>query len=82
MRAAVSIPRSPTSTTRASPKRCRSFATWLATVRGSLVDPSNTSTATGQPAPVHSRPKTICKLPFFLSRLCPRLASGQCVPST
>ena len=60
MRAAVSIPRSPTSTTCCKPNRSRIFATWLVTVSGSTVEPSKTSTATGQPSAVHSSPKTIC----------------------
>ena len=77
MRAAVSMPRSPTNITRSSPKRSRSLATCGATVLGSAVEPSKTSTATGQPADVHSRPKTICKVPFLPSRLCPRWANGQ-----
>ena len=49
MRAAVSMPRSPTSTTRCKPKRVRIFSTWQATVLGSDVEPSKTSTASGQP---------------------------------
>ena len=69
MRAAVSIPRSPTSTTCCKPNRSRIFATWLATVSGSAVEPSKTSTATGQPSAVHSSPKTICSVPFLPSRL-------------
>ena len=81
IRAAVSMPRSPTSTTRCKPKRVRSLSTWQATVFGSLVEPSKTSTATGQPAAVHNRPKTICKVPCLPSRLCPRCANGQWVPS-
>ena len=82
MRAAVSIPRSPTSTTCCKPNRSRIFATWLVTVSGSTVEPSKTSTATGQPSAVHSSPKTICNVPFLPSRLYPCWASGQCVPST
>ena len=82
MRAAVSMPRSPTRTTRWRPKRERILSTWLATVRGSLVEPSKTSTATGQPVAVHNKPKTICRVPFLPSRLWPRRASTQCVPST
>ena len=62
MRAAVSMPRSPTSTTCRKPTRSRSVATWLATVSGSAVEPSKTLTATGQPSAVHSRPKTICSV--------------------
>jgi hypothetical protein len=47
--AAVSIPRSPTSTTRVRANRFLSLLTWLATVFGSPVLPSNTSMATGTP---------------------------------
>ena len=61
----------PTSTTRLSPKRLRILSTWAATVLGSLVEPSNTWTATGQPAAVHSTPNTICRLPRLPSRLWP-----------
>ena len=50
MRASVSIPRSPTSTTRERAKRWRSFSMWTPTVLGSAVLPSNTSTATGHPS--------------------------------
>ena len=67
MRAAVSMLRSPTSTTCCKPNRSRIFATWLATVIESAVEPSKTSTATGQPSAVHSRPKTICNVPFLPS---------------
>ena len=81
MRAAVSMPRSPTSTTRCKPKRVRIFSTWQATVLGSDVEPSKTSTASGQPSAVHNRPKTICNVPGLPSRLYPRWASGQWVPS-
>src|SRR6201999_2259724 len=56
IRAEVSMPRSPTSTTRERPKRCLSLLTWLVSVAGSAVLPSNTSTATGSPSRVHSRP--------------------------
>ena len=65
MRAAVHIPRSPTSTTRWRPKRVRILSTCAATVWGSLVEPSKTSTATGHPVAVQSRPKTICSVPFL-----------------
>ena len=62
MRAAVSIPRSPTSTTCCKPNRSRIFATWLVTVSGSTVEPSKTSTATGQPSAVHDRqPSTVAE---------------------
>ena len=44
-------------------------ATCPDTVAGSLVLPANTSTATGQPSPAHSKPKVICFLPFLPSRL-------------
>ncbi len=50
MRAWVIIPRSPTSTTRVSPKRWRSLSIWVATVVGSPVFPLNTSTATVHPS--------------------------------
>jgi len=56
MRAAVIMPRSPTSTRRSSLKRALSLATWLASVEGSPILPSNTSTATGQPSAVHMSP--------------------------
>jgi hypothetical protein len=69
MRAAVSMPRSPTRTTDWSWKRVRSFSTWLATVEGSPVLPAKTSTARGQPRESVSRPKTICKRPRLPSRL-------------
>jgi hypothetical protein len=69
IRAAVIMPRSPTSTTRLSWKRWRSFSIWAASVVGSAVLPSNTSTATGQPSAAHSRPKTICGLSRCPSRL-------------
>ena len=48
--AAVSMPRSPASTTLVSPKRSLSFSTWLATVAGSPVFPLKTSMATGMPS--------------------------------
>ena len=69
MRAEVSMPRSPTRTRRARPKRSRSLSTWVATVFGSLVLPSKTSTAMGQPSGEHSSPKTIWSLSFLPSRL-------------
>ena len=50
MRAWVIMPRSPTSTTWSSAKRCLSFSIWAASVIGSAVLPSNTSIATGQPS--------------------------------
>ena len=49
------------------------MSTCAATVLGSLVEPSKTSTATGQPVAVQSRPKTICSVPFLRSRLWPAL---------
>ena len=58
MRAAVSMPRSPTSTTRLSPKRRRSLSTWAGTVAGSAVLPAHTSAETGRPAASHSRHAT------------------------
>jgi hypothetical protein len=56
IRALVNIPRSPTSTTRSSAKRCFNLTIWAASVAGSAVLPSNTSTATGKPSRVQSRP--------------------------
>ena len=58
--ALVIMPRSPTSTTRFSSKRPFSLSICAASVFGSAVSPSNTSTATGQPSAAHSTPKTIC----------------------
>ena len=55
-RAAVSMPRSPTSTTRVSPNRSLTLLTWVATVVGSPVLPSNTSMATGTPSLLVSSP--------------------------
>ena len=81
MRAPVSMPRSPTSTTRLRPKRPLILSTCAATVFGSLVEPEKTSTATGKPSAVHSNPNTICAVPFLPSRLWPRCASGQQCPS-
>ena len=81
MRAAVSMPRSPTRISRSRPKRCRTFVRAAVTVFGSPVLPSNTSTATGQPSPFVSTPNTICSLSRFPSRECPNLASGQRRPS-
>ena len=49
-RAAVSIPRSPASTTLVIPNRSLTLVTWLATVVGSPVFPANTSIATGMPS--------------------------------
>ena len=66
--ASVSIPRSPTSTTRESPKRWRSFATCAPTVLGSAVLPANTSTDTGHPSRAHNNPNSICSLPRLPSR--------------
>jgi transposase len=54
---------------------------WAATVAGSAVLPSNTSTATGKPSAAHSRPITSCGRSPRLSRLSPWLASGQQRPS-
>src|SRR6185503_12302441 len=53
MRALVSMPRSPTKHTRASPNRVLSLAIWAARVFGSAVLPSNTSMAIGIPAGEH-----------------------------
>ena len=49
-RAAVSMPRSPTSTTRVSPNRSLTLSIWAATVAGSPVLPGKTSMATGMPS--------------------------------
>jgi hypothetical protein len=43
------MPRSPTSTTRRKPERCRSLSICTLIVVGSAVSPENTSTAIGQP---------------------------------
>ncbi len=67
MRASVIRPRSETITILSSEKRSRSFCTWAFRVVGSAVLPSNTSTATGHPSRLQSRPKTIWTLPLFLS---------------
>ena len=48
-RAAVSMPRSPTSTTLVIANRSLTLVTWLATVVGSPVFPAKTSIATGMP---------------------------------
>ena len=77
MRALVSMPRSPTNTNRCRPKRSRSLSTCAATVLGSAVLPGNTSTATGQPSALVSKPQTICGLPLRSSREWPKRASGQ-----
>ena len=55
-RAAVSMPRSPTSTTWVMPNRSLTLVTWLATVVGSPVLPANTSIATGMPSGEVSSP--------------------------
>ena len=70
IRASVIMPRSPTSTTRESLKRWRSFLIWDPSVLGSAVFPSNTSTATGHPARLHKSQKTI----WFLRRNLPYTA--------
>ena len=59
MRASVSMPRSPTNTTRSRPKRRRRASICEGTVAGSAVEPSKTSTATGQPSRLHRRPNSI-----------------------
>ena len=51
-----------------SPKRVRSLSICAPRVAGSAVSPAKTSTATGQPSALHSRPKTICALPRLPSR--------------
>ena len=68
MCASVSIPRSPTSTTRSRAKRRRSLSSYAPTVRGSAVLPSKTSTATGHPSRLHSSPNTICSFSRLPSR--------------
>src|SRR4249920_544422 len=60
IRAEVIMPRSPTSATCDSLKRRLSLSICLRIVCGSLVLPSNTSTATGVPSGAHSNPYTIC----------------------
>ena len=55
-RAAVSMPRSPTSTTLVIPNRSLTLVTWAATVAGSPVLPLNTSIATGMPSGEVSSP--------------------------
>ena len=55
-RAAVSMPRSPTSTTLVIPNRSLTLVTWAATVLGSPVLPANTSMATGMPSGEVSSP--------------------------
>jgi hypothetical protein len=55
-RAAVSMPRSPTSTTFVSPNRSLSLSAWLAAVVGSPVLPAKTSMATGMPSLLVSSP--------------------------
>src|ERR1019366_5770313 len=66
MRASVIMPRSPTTTTRLSLKRSFSLLIWLATVAGSAVLPSNTSTAPGHPSEAHTNPMTSCGLGPFV----------------
>ena len=60
IRAEVIMPRSPTSATCESLKRRLSLSICSRIVCGSLVLPSNTSTATGVPSGAHSNPYTIC----------------------
>ena len=55
-RAAVSMPRSPTSTTFSIPNRSLTLVTWAATVVGSPVLPLKTSMATGMPSLLVRRP--------------------------
>ena len=55
-RAAVSMPRSPASTTRVMPNRSLTRVTWAATVFGSPVLPAKTSMATGTPSLLVSSP--------------------------
>ena len=55
-RAAVSMPRSPTSTTLVMANRSLTLVTWLFTVVGSPVLPLNTSIATGMPSGEVSSP--------------------------
>src|SRR6516165_1590264 len=62
-------------------QKVRTFCTCGASVVGSPVLPSNTSTATGHPSALHRSPKTICSLWPFPSRSWPNCASGQVRPS-
>ena len=55
-RAAVSMPRSPASTTWLIANRSLTLVTWLATVAGSPVLPAKTSIATGMPSLLVSSP--------------------------
>ncbi len=57
-----------------------SFWMWDASVAGSLVLPSNTSTATGQPTALHTRTHTISTFPFLRLRACLNCAKGQVRP--
>ncbi len=58
MRASVIMPRSPTNVIRFSPKRFCTRSSADPTVWGSDVLPANTSTATGTPCGVASRPSS------------------------
>ncbi len=71
------MPRSPTQAICPMPKRSLSLLTCAATVAGSAVLPLNTSTAIGQPAALHTKPKTICGSSRLPSRESPRAASSQ-----
>jgi hypothetical protein len=80
MRAVVIMPRSRTSTMFSSAKVSFTAVTAAVNAVGSALFPSNTRTATGQPAGSVSTAYSICGRFFFPSREYPRLASGQCVP--
>ncbi len=73
-RAEVSMPRSPTITTRLRPKRWRTLSSCGPSVVGSPVLPSKTSTATGQPSRHRkTEPKTICNLSLLAVARVPQL---------
>jgi hypothetical protein len=52
----VTMPRSETTITAWSPKRRFSFSIWAGSVLSSCSEPSNTSTAAGQPSGAQTRP--------------------------
>ncbi len=64
MRAEVIMPRSPTNTSRSSPKLARMTSTMSVNAVGSAVSPENTRTATGHPAGSVRMPYSICASPF------------------
>ena len=69
MRASVIMPLSPTTTTRSTPKRSRTFLICELKVAESATPPLKTSTATGQPSPLVSSPHSIWGKRLFPSRL-------------